>query len=235
MSRQIIKYLKDLRSNTLLLERTDINGSIASSSFAKYFRRVGFLLVSGIIIYKLGIGFSTNFISYASTVLSILIGLFINAIIFSLDKFHQYIDRSISVYDISINNDNATLNKDYKFAIKNVTQLNANQELSRKQSYNYTKQFAFITGYNIVLCVFTIILLLLCTLFPSKLAVNIHHYRFIYKNFDGRSICNFLLLTFVILQRILILYWILRVMYNTLFLVSSMVNFMTVKIDKSNV
>ena len=53
-----------------------------------------------------------------------------------------------------------------------------------------------------------------------------------YKLIGWENLILFVLVIFVVLQRFLVIYWILSVMYNTVFVVSSMVNFMIIKIDR---
>jgi len=205
MSLRLNEYLNDLRNTANRLARTDINGLEDDSFWGKHGTRIICTIISSGFVYVVDGGFSDTLISYASTVLSILIGLFITAIIFSFDKFYKQTDHNTA---------------------------NSKEKLWDTQSYNYAKQFAYITGYNIVLCVFSIAMLSLSTLLPTQLSFKLHDYCFSLINIDIPSIILFCKLALTVLQRFLVFYWILRVMYNTLFVVSSMVKFMMVKIDR---
>ena len=201
------KYLIELRNKSNLLERTDINGKVNDSLASKQLVRTFCSMAAASLVWHLDEGFNDTFIGYASTVLSIFIGLFITAIIFSFDKFYEPTDLNVATSKV---------------------------RLWDTQSYNYSKQFAYITGYNIVLCIFTLALLLLNSLFKDKMSIELHKYAFNFNEIDFVSIRLFFQITLVILTRFFVLYWIFKVMYNTLFVVSSMVKFMDIKIDKKN-
>jgi hypothetical protein len=207
MSLNIIKYLRQLRCKAIQYERTDINGVVSDSFFTRNARRIYCSVISLVLVYLLRQGFSDAFISYTSTILSILIGLFITAMIFSFDKFYQKIDTKTAT---------------------------AKEKLRDTQAYNYSKQFAYITGYNIVLSIFTLVILSLSTLFDELMRKNIFLYQFDINNINQTTLLNFFIMCFVLIQRFLVLYWLTSVMYNTLFLVSSMVQFMIIKIEKDN-
>jgi hypothetical protein len=204
---ELNRYLKLLQKEANCLERTDINGSVHNSFCAKYSLRIIFASLAGILICLLTEGFSESFVSYASTVLSILVGLFITALIFCLDKFYTPQDLQ--------NADSRT-------------------KLWDKQAYNYTKKFTFITGYNIVLCIFTLVLLALSALFKEEMSINIFKLESLLQNITWDSVKLFFLACVMIVQRFFVLYWIFKVIYNTLFIVSSMVQYMTIKIDRKN-
>lgn len=208
MLQELNKYLKELRKGADRLERTSINGKIDESCKAKYLVRVILFVISVVIFGLLKNGFDETFISYVSSALSILVGLFITALIFSFDKFYE------------------PNSEDTSDSVANLWEV---------QSYNYAKQFAYITGHTIVLSVFTLALLAVSALFENETKLNVFDLRFCIdciKTVDIDSLLLFPLAVFVIVQRILVLYWLLRIMYNTLFIVSSMVQYMTVKIDK---
>ncbi len=146
MSLRLSKYLIDLRKNANRMSRTNINGITDNSFWGKNKQRIACALISAFFVWKLRNGFSQNFVSYSSTVLSILTGLFITAIIFSFDKFYQKPDNP---------------------------NLNSRQHLWDVQAYNYSKQFAYITGYNIVLCVFALIALSFTAFFAASMNVDL--------------------------------------------------------------
>jgi hypothetical protein len=149
-------------------------------------------------------GFSSDFVSYASTALSILIGLFTTAIIFILDKYQPISNK----------------------------RPNSRQKLWDTQAYNYTKQFAFITGYNIVLCIYALVLLSFSALFKDFFNINIFQYIVNLKEINIESMRNLLFVTLVVIQRLVVLYWLASIVYNTLYAISSMVKYMVVKIER---
>lgn len=231
MQLKLSKYLRELRKNAKRFERTDINDKEDKSFWGRNLRRVICIIVSIGFVWHLKEGFTQNFVSYASSVLSILIGLFITAIIFSFDKFYHKENIDEKVYEVNVDDTTTNTTKDYVLSTKEIIRSNSKKALWNKQSHTYSKQFAFITGYNIVLCVFTIVVLSFNTLFEKTMATNLHDYHFDFTSLSKETLLNFLVGSLVAIQRFFVLYWITSVVYNTLFIVSSMVNFMTVKID----
>lgn len=185
-------------------ERTDINNNVSISFWGRNQRRIICLVPSLILLFLLDEGFNSDFVAYASTALSILIGLFTTAIIFILDKYQPL----------------------------NIQNPNSKEKLWDTQAYNYTKQFAYITGYNIVLCVFALVLLSFSALFKDFFNINIFQYSLNLKEIGVDAICNFLIVTLVVVQRLFVLYWLANIVYNTLYAISSMVKYMVVKIER---
>jgi hypothetical protein len=159
-------------------------------------------IVAVVFVYLLKDGFSASFVSFASKTLAILIGLFMTAVIFSFNKFYERSSKE---------------------------EPTAAEKLWDTQSYNYSRQFAYITSYNIVLCIFVIVALSFNALFEKPMSVNFHEFYFKSQQINCTSIWIFVQLSLVALQRFLVLYWMQRVMFNTLFVVSSMVSFMNEK------
>lgn len=208
MSLRLNKYLKILRKEASRFERTDINNEVDEGFRAKYLVKVLFAIVSVVLVFLLKDGFSGSFVSYVSSVLSILVGLFITALIFSFDKFYEP---------------------------SNEENINSRIKLWETQAHNYAKKFAYITSYTIVLSIFTLVLLAVSALFEKATQLNVFNLSFCFEcisNKDFHSLKLFGIALFVVVQRFLVLYWLLKIMYNTLFIVSSMVQYMTTKIDR---
>ena len=208
MYQELIKYLKILKRQAGRFERTDINNNVDDSFKAKYLVKIVFVIISVVLVFLLKNGFSDSFVSYVSSVLSILVGLFITALIFSFDKFYEPSKEE---------NPNSRI------------------KLWETQAYNYAKKFAYITSYTIVISIFTLVILILSTLFKKETQLNIFELKFCFgcisfNDFDWIKLFGISL--FVTIQRFLVLYWLLRIMYNTLFIVSSMVQYMTTKIER---
>ena len=194
MSLRLNKYLKDLRREAHRFECT----------WGRNQRRFICFIPSLILVWLLDKGFTSDFVAYASSALSILIGLFTTSIIFILDKY-QSID---------------------------LEQANSREKLWDTQAYNYTKQFAYITGYSIVLCLFTLVFLSFSALFEDFFSIDISLYYLDLKKLDIISLSNFLCIIVVIFQRLMIFYWLASIVYNTLYVISSMVKYMIVKIER---
>lgn len=202
MRLKLFRYLLDLRFNAKRFERTDVNGKEDVSFSGKYILNITCALISVIFVYLLRDGFSSSFVSFSSKTLAILIGLFMTAIIFSFNKFYERPTKE---------------------------ELSSEEKLWDIQSYNYSKQFAYITSYNIVLCVFIIVALSFNTLFEKQMSVNFHEFHFNLQQISCTTIWSFIKLSMVAFQRFIVLFWMQKVIYNTLFVVSSMVSFMNEK------
>lgn len=205
MSLNLIKYTQLLKTKAIEYEQKDINGNTSVGFVKKNARKIISFFVSIVLLFLLKKGFPEIFISYVSTILSIFIGLFITALIFSFDKF--YIKEDLS-------------------------KANSQDKVIDIQSFNFSKQFSFLTGYNILLSILTLILLSLNTLFPELSSINIFEYELIFENITSQVILNALQILFVYFQRFLVLYWLTSIIYLTIFIISSMVNYMSFKIDK---
>lgn len=208
MSIKLNKNLILLKKEASRFERTDINNKVDESFLAKYLVKILFSGISIILVLLLKDGFSESFISFVSSVLSILVGLFITALIFSFDKFYEPSGKE---------------NPDSRIKLWDT------------QAYNYAKKFAFITSYTIVLSIFTLVLLVVNTLFQKETQMNVFELTFCsdcMRKMTVLPLKNFAKALFVVVQRFLVLYWLLKIMYNTLFIVSSMVQYMTAKIDR---
>lgn len=208
MYQELPKYLKILKRQASQFERTNINNVVDTSFLAKYLVKTVFISISLILVFLLKNGFSSSFVSYISSVLSILVGLFITALIFSFDKFYEPGKEE---------NPNSRI------------------KLWETQAYNYAKKFAYITSYTIVLSIFTLVLTSLSALFEKETQLNFFELSFCsecisFGEFGWLKLFANALL--VAIQRFFVLYWLLRIMYNTLFIVGSMVQYMTAKIDR---
>jgi hypothetical protein len=203
MSLRLNRYIKDLRKEAHRFECTDINNKVSKSFLGKNQRRIICIISSVTIFLFLKKGFNPDFVAYASTAISILIGLFTTAIIFILDKYQP-------------------------ISVQNPT---SREKLWDTQAYNYTKQFAYITGYNIVLCVFVLVLLSFSALFVDFFNVDIWTYKFC-TNINLTSASTALMIFVIVIQRFLILYWLASIVYNTLYAISSMVKYIIVKIER---
>jgi hypothetical protein len=205
MSLNLIKYTRLLKKKAIEYEQKDINGKTSVGLIEKHARKLISFFVSIILIFFLKKGFTDIFISYVSTILSIFIGLFITALIFSFDKFYVKED---------------------------LTKASSQAKVMDTQSFNFSKQFSFLTGYNILLSISTLVLLSLNTLFPEISSINIFEYVINIENIKGQEIVNFIQILIIYTQRFLVLYWLTSIIYLTVFIISSMVNYMSLKIDK---
>lgn len=207
----MIENMSLIRQKADQLQRTSLSGTENNSFSSRYGIKLMSLVAASILVVILDKGFSSDFVSFASTVLSILIGLFITAVIFSFDKF-------------------------YEPKTEGQSDLQSLEDEARDiQSFNYTKQFSYITGYNIILCIVTIVLLGISALFPTTSEVLLHKQEFLLlSDMQFKDIIYTGKLILLVSQRIAVVYFLIRIIHNTLFVVSSMVNYMIVKIERGN-
>lgn len=223
-------YLKELRIKAGEYEHYNIN-AIKDSWVIRIRKELILYVLSGALVLLLNNGFDSKFVTFLSTVLSILIGLFLTSLVFALDKFYKPIEEKIEDYEVSISKEDYI--KDYKLSVKRLFDLNSRQKLWNNQAYNYVKKFTFLTGNNIVLSIYTLLLLSLSTLFVDFMETNIYGYSINLKSIDINTIINFLIVICLVIQRFFVVFWSLKIFRNTLFVISSMVNFMTAKMDRA--
>lgn len=223
-------YLTELRVRAREYEHYNIN-AVQDSWLIRFQKEILLYVVSFILVFLLKSGFNTDFISFLSTVLSILIGLFLTSLVFALDKFYKPIEGKIEDYGITLSKNGNC--HDYKLSLKNLVDVTSRQKLWNNQAYNYVKKFTFLTGHNIVLSIYTLLLLSLSSLFPTFMGEDITDYSVCFNSIGWTEITDFCYILLLVFQRFLIIYWTLRVFRNTLFVISSMVNFMTAQLDRT--
>lgn len=213
MSIALFRYLKKLKQKAYQFEKIDINGDPVNSIASKYILPLVFYVIPILAIFLLRTGLPINFVSFLSTTLSIFVGLFITALIFSFDKFYSPIDEEK----------------------KESVVISSNDRLIDIQSLNFIRQFAYITGNTIVLSIYCIFILMISSLFDDWFNLNLMELYWVnYKNITCENIVLFIRVNINILLRFCTFYWILKILYNTLFIVSGLVIHMIAKIDRND-
>lgn len=205
MSLNLIKHIVKVVTEAKKLEHIDINNKIDDSFYATYGKSILFTIITLLLIYLLENGFNEKFINLIFSSLSILIGLFITSLIFSFDKFYEPIK---------------------------YENPNSREKLWENQDYNYSKIFSYITAYTILLSIFVLILVVPNTLELYKMNYNLNNLEFSFVNVNLDSITLFIKGTVLFTQRFLVIYCLIEILYNTLFIVSSMVNHIRAKIER---
>lgn len=190
----LIKYLKIVRSKARKYERTDINGQEIKHS-RLYFRVFLFVLFTLFLLFVSRNGFSERLMEYCVSALSILIGLFITILVFVSEKIPNKKDEE--------------------------EKSSAKERASDMQLYNFYKQFSFMIGRTTILCVYCLIVVFF--LIQIGVSYNPFDYSFVSK-ISAESICLFFKILINMTLRILFIYWMIRIFYNTLFAVSSLTN-----------
>lgn len=188
----LIKYLKVIRERAHQLERVDINGKEIKPS-KLYFRWFLFAFFTSLLFFASINGFSERLMEYCVSALSILIGLFITILVFVSEK----IPNKKGVDEES----------------------SAKERASDMQLYNFYKQFSFMIGRTTILSVYCLIVVFF--LIQIGVSYNPFNYSFASK-INAESLCLFIKLLINMTLRILFIYWMIRIFYNTLFAVSSL-------------
>ena len=224
-------FFSHLAKEARRYECFDINAEEKKTFYSRRKRPIICFIVSVVLAWLTKTGFSNEFVSFLATMLSIFIGLFSTTLVFALDKFYVTIEDKVR--DFSISMTESEKERDILLSVEEIEDLNSRQNLWKKQAYNYVKQFTYIIGYNIVLSIIALTLISLNTLFLDLVNIDIFNYTFYTQNLELGNIVSFFHVAFVILQRFFIFYCTLSVLYNTLYAVSSMINFMIAKIDRT--
>lgn len=190
----LIKYLKIVREKAHCYERVDINGK-EIKPFKLYFRWFLFAVITILLLFISIDGFSERLLEYCVSALSILIGLFITILVFVSEKIP---------------------NKK-----ENIGNSSAKERANDIQLYNFYKQFSFMIGRTTILCVYCLIVVFF--LIQIGVSYNPFDYSFVSK-INTESVCLFFKILINMMFRILFIYWMIRIFYNTLFAVSSLTN-----------
>ena len=215
-------YSKARESETL-----DINNKRKS-----FIRRNGRYLFSipfsVIFLCTLHRGYNIGFLQLSASILAILIGLFLTALVFALDKFYTPHNNKKGDYKLEISENDQTRNLEISF--EEVVYKNAREKLWQKQSLYYVQKFNVLVGKSVIVGVWALALICLNVMYMEFFNINFADYTFVSVNLKSSFV--FIELSLIAIIRFLICYFIIEVFYNTIRIISSMVNFMSVKITK---
>lgn len=221
-------FIRNLYRKAREYEVLDINNSRKS-----FIRRNGrymlSTLVALIVLFTLPCGYTQEFLQLASTILSIFIGLLLTVLVFALDKFYGPDRLGAKDYSFGIYENGDTRN--VEVSIDEIRHPDAHDKLWHKKSWYYVSKFNVLVGKNVVVAVFALVLLCLNVMYYGKLNEDITGYVFIYE-ININTVLTFLWLAAIVCLRFMICYLIIEVFYNTIGIISSMVNFMSVKIGR---
>ena len=173
-------------------------------------------------------GYNNEFLQLGASILAILIGLFLTALVFALDKFyspHKNIKRD---YRLDVSENEQTRN--IEISVDEIAFENAREKLWQKQSLYYVQKFNVLVGKSVIVGVWALALICLNVMYMDFFNIDIADYSFVPINIQ--SFFVFIRLSLIVVVRFFICYYIIEVFYNTIRIISSMVNFMSVKIKK---
>ena len=173
-------------------------------------------------------GFSNEFLQLGASILSIFIGLFLTALVFALDKF--YIPTNNNLGDYKLDVDENGMNRNIEVSIDKIEFQNAQDKLWQKQSLYYVQKFNVLVGKSVIIGIWALALICINVMYSSFFSINLANYTT--APITLQSFLIFLKLLSVVVVRFLICYFMIEVFYNTIGIISSMVNFMSVRIKK---
>ena len=204
-------------------EIKDINGNTKSFIFKNCRILLG-IIISIVLLICLPKGYDDSFLQLVTTIVSIFIGLFLTTLVFALDKFYKPNHCKIGDYNLEILHKNQ-LSK-YELSLDEIKHLNVQEKNFQKQSYRYLKQFVVLIGKCVIVSVWTLVLVCLYVIFVDYFRIDIYEYICM-KNWYIR-------IPIIVIVRFLISYYMIEIFYNTIRIISSMVNFMMAKFEKES-
>ena len=173
-------------------------------------------------------GYSNDFLQLGASILAILIGLFLTALVFALDKFYIPHKNNIGDYKLDVSENEEIRN--IEISIDKIEFENAQEKLWQKQSLYYVQNFNVLVGKSVIVGVWALALICLNVMYLDFFSINFSDYTFVPITFQ--SFMTFFQLLIVGFVRFFICYYMVEVFYNTIRIISSMVNFMSVRIKR---
>ena len=173
-------------------------------------------------------GYSIDFLQLGASILAILIGLFLTALVFALDKF--YIPRKNKKGDYKLDVSENEQIRNIMISVDEIIFENARDKQWHKQSLYYVQKFNVLVGKSVIVGVWALALICMNVMYMEFFNIDFADYSFVPINLQ--SLLVFMELLLIAIVRFLICYYIIEVFYNTIRIISSMVNFMSVRIKK---
>lgn len=197
-----------------------------------FIRRNGRLLLSYplsfIVLLTLPAGYNNDFLQLGASILAILIGLFLTALVFALDKFYIPPRKKDGDYRVEKTENDQT--RSIEISVEEIKYENALEKLWQKQSLYYVQQFNVLVGKNVIVGIWALALICTYVMYYNFFSVRLDDYSFV--EITLPSIFLFLKLLLIIASRFFICYFLIEMFYNTVRIISSMVNFMSIRIQR---
>lgn len=197
-----------------------------------FIRRNGRLLLSYplsfIVLLTLPAGYNNDFLQLGASILAILIGLFLTALVFALDKFYIPPRKKDGDYRLeTIENDQT---RSMEISVEEIVYENAQEKLWQKQSLYYVQKFNVLVGKNVIVGIWALALICTYVMYFQLFSVNLKDYTFVAITLP--SIFLFMKLLLINAVRFFICYFLIEMFYNTVRIISSMVNFLSIRIQR---
>ena len=125
-----------------------------------FIRRNGRLLLSYplsfIVLLTLPAGYNTDFLQLGASILAILIGLFLTALVFALDKFYIPPKKKSGDYRLETTENDHT--RSIELSVEDICFVNAQEKLWQKQSLYYVQKFNVLVGKNVIVGIWALAL-----------------------------------------------------------------------------
>ncbi len=197
-----------------------------------FFRRNGRLLLSYplsfIVLMTLPAGYNNDFLQLGASILAILIGLFLTALVFALDKFYNPHRKKDGDYRLETTENDKT--RSIEISVEEVVYENAQEKLWQKQSLYYVQKFNVLVGKSVIVGILALALICAYVMYYSFFSVSLEDYSFVAITLPSTVLFLKLLLIFAV--RFFICYFLIEMFYNTVRIISSMVNFMSIRIQR---
>ena len=197
-----------------------------------FIRRNGRLLLSYplsfIVLLTLPAGYNNDFLQLGASILAILIGLCLTALVFALDKFYIPPKKKDGDYRLETTENDQT--RSIEISVEEIVYENAQEKLWQKQSLYYVQQFNVLVGKNVIVGIWALALICTYVMYYNFFSVRLDDYSFV--EITLPSIFLFLKLLLIIAGRFFICYFLIEMFYNTVRIISSMVNFMSIRIQR---
>jgi hypothetical protein len=197
-----------------------------------FFRRNGRFLISYslsfTVLLTLPAGYNNEFLQLGASILAILIGLFLTALVFALDKFYIPPKKKDGDYRLETTENDRT--RSIEISVEEIVYENAQEKLWQKQSLYYVKKFNVLVGKNVIVGIWALALICTYVMYYNFFSVSLEDYSFV--EITLPSIFLFLKLLLVVAARFFISYFLIEMFYNTVRIISSMVNFMSIRIQR---
>lgn len=180
------------------------------------------------VVLSLPTGYNNEFLQLGASILAILIGLFLTALVFALDKFYAPSKKRNGDFKIELTESEKTRN--IELQIDEILFENAKEKLWQKKSYFYVQKFNVLVGKSVIVGIWALCLICLNVMYFGFFTTDIWEYSFV--EITISSVLTFLKLLLILSVRFLICYYMIEVFYNTIRIISSMVNYMSVRVQK---
>ena len=120
--------------------------------------------------------------------------------------------------------------RNLELSIDEILYENARDKLWQKQSFYYVQKFNVLVGKSVIVGIWALVMICIYVMFFRFFATNIWEFTFV--TITISSIMTFLKLLLISAVRFLISYYMIEMFYNTIRIISSMVNFMSIRVQR---